>query len=69
MFNNHGDRLLNSRILRKLGYNEYEKAILKDFHHCNRHYVTINMSAHIDSISLRLCTNLFRESTKHVQFY
>ena len=69
MFNNHGDRSLNSRILRKLGYGEYEKAIAKDFHHYKRHYVLINMSAHIDSLTLRLCTNLFGETTPHVQFY
>lgn len=69
MFNNHGDRCLNQRILRKLGYSEYDKAISKDFHYCSRHYVVVNLSAQIESIDLRLCTNMFNECTPYVEFY
>lgn len=69
MFNNHGDRDLNQRILRKLGYSEYHNAIAQDFHLYNRHYVVINMSAHVESLNLRICTNLFQESLPYVTFY
>lgn len=69
MFNNHGDRDLNQRILRKVGYSEYYKEISKDFHQQNRHYVIINMSADIENLSLRLCTNIFHELTPYVEFY
>ena len=69
IFNNHGDRDLNQRILRKLGYSEYFKAINDDFHHNNRHYVIINMSAEIESVSMRLCTNVFNESLPFIMFY
>jgi len=69
MFNNHGDRELNQRILRKLGYSEYYKAISKDFHTSNRHYVVVNMSADVEHTNLRLCTNLFNELSPFVVFY
>lgn len=69
MFNNHGDRDLNHRILRKLGYTEYYKTIAKDFYLSNRHYVIINMSAYIEQVNLRLCTNIFNESLPYIEFY
>ena len=69
MFNNHGDRDLNQRILRKLGYSEYYKSIAKDFHSCSRHYVVVNMCANIVNLNLRLCSNLFFESSPYVEFY
>ena len=69
LFANHGDRDLNQRILRKLGYIEYYKQIAYDFHNNNRHYVVVNMSPHIFNINLRLCTNLFGERSPFVEFY
>ena len=69
MFANHGDRDLNQRILRKLGYNEYYKAIANDFLKNNRHYAVINMSPFLTNNNLRLCTNLFCELSPFVEFY
>ena len=65
MFNNHGDRQMNRRILQKLGYNDYYESISKDFFK-SRHYVVINLSANIELQALRVCTNLFG---KYIQFY
>ena len=69
MFDNHGNRKTNKRILETLGYEEYSRQILNDFQTNTRHYVTINLSAEIPSNSLRVCTNLFREKYPHVLFY
>lgn len=66
---NHGDRELNRRILRKLGYSEYYNNINKDFHNNCHHYVCVNMSASVPNSLMRVCTNLFRESSKYVEFY
>ena len=69
MFNNFGDRDLNKRILRKLGYSQYAKAIEHDFSYFKRHYVVLNLSALLESTDLRLATNLFGENTPYVEFY
>jgi len=66
---NHGDRELNQRILRKLGYSEYSKAISRDFSLCNIRYVVINLSAELETNQLRLSTNLFSENNRYVEFY
>ena len=69
LFDNHGNRGVNSRILCSLGYSEYSKIIQEDFRLKKRHYVLINLSAEILSIDLRLCTNLFSEDSKYIHFY
>ena len=69
LFDNHGNRGVNSRILQALGYNEYSKRIQEDFKNLKRHYVLVNMSAEIPSLNLRVCTNLFQESSKYILFY
>ena len=69
MFNNHGDRDLNKRILDKIGYKEFSKRILADFHANNRHYVLIDLSADVSCNDLRVSTNLFGETIPHVVFY
>ena len=69
LFNNHGDRDLNKRILDKIGYKEYARRILADFHDDNRHYVLINLSADVNCNALRVSTNLFNEKIPHVLFY
>ena len=63
MMKNHGDRELNQRILRKLGYSEYAKSISRDFSVSNIRYVVINLSAELESNQLRLSTNLFSENS------
>lgn len=69
LFANHGDTTMNTRVLRRLGYGEHEKAINRDFHVSSRHYVVVNMSANLESSELRVATNLFAEKTRHVLFY
>ena len=68
LFNNHGDRKLNTRILQKLGYNEHVKAVEFDFKEHQRHYCLINKSAELNNL-LRVCTNLFCERGKYIEFY
>ena len=69
MFDNHGNRKMNKRILQTLGYEEYSRQILSDFTQNHRHYVVINLSASIPSNELRVCTNLFGEKFENVLFY
>ena len=68
MFANHGDREMNQRILKKLGYREFYQRIAKDFKENPRHYVVINLSADVDC-DLRVCTNIFCEKTRYAEFY
>ena len=69
IFDNHGNRKMNKRILETLGYEEFSRRILADFLLNYRHYVLINLSANIASNDLRVCTNLFGEKYKNVIFY
>ena len=69
LFDNHGNRKTNKRILETLGYEEYSRRILADFSQMNRHYVLINLSASIQSNDLRVCTNLFAEKYENAIFY
>ena len=69
LFDNHGNRKTNKRILETLGYEEYSRRILTDFALHTRHYVVINLSAAIASNDLRVCTNLFGEQYQHALFY
>ena len=69
MFDNHGNRKMNKRILQTLGYEDYSRQILYDYQQNTRHYVLINLSAEIPSNNLRVCTNLFGENCDFVLFY
>ena len=60
---------MNKRILDKIGYKEYARRILTDFHENNRHYVLINLSSDLTCNDLRVSTNLFHENIPHVVFY
>ena len=68
MFPNHGDRQMNRRVLEKLGYQEFYPDIDKDFLMKPRHYVLLNLSADIP-FKLRVCSNLFCENTRYIEFY
>lgn len=68
MFPNHGDRLMNRRVLEKLGYHSLYKDIDKDFLTKPRHYVMLNLSAEVP-FRLRVCTNIFKENTRFIEFY
>ena len=68
MFPNHGDRLMNRRVLEKLGYHALYKDIDKDFLTKPRHYVVLNLSAETP-FRLRVCTNMFHENTRYIEFY
>ena len=68
LYDNHGNRKTNKRILETLGYEEFSKAILSDFQALPRHYVVINLSAEIPN-DLRVCSNLFKEKYDNVLFY
>lgn len=68
IFDNHGNRKMNKRILETLGYEEFSRHILNDFRLNSRHYVVINLSAEIEN-DLRVCTNLFHEKYENVLFY
>ena len=68
MFPNHGDRKMNQRMLVKLGYQEFYSDIDKDFLTKPRHYVLLNLSADIP-LKLRVCTNIFPENTRFIEFY
>ena len=68
MFPNHGDRRMNQRVLEKLGYQEFYLDIDKDFLTIPRHYVVLNLSAEIP-FKLRVCTNMFHENTRYIEFY
>lgn len=67
IFNNHGDRNLNRRILERLGYKEYYDKLKQDFI-VGYHYVLLNLSASVP-ISQRVATNLFHEKLPYVEFY
>ena len=68
MFPNHGDRMMNRRVLEKLGYHSFYNDIDEDFLNIPRHYVLLNLSAEIP-FQLRVCTNLFHENTRYIEFY
>ena len=68
MFPNHGDRLMNRRVLEKLGYHALYQDIDKDFLTKPRHYVVLNLCAETP-FRLRVCTNMFHENTRFIEFY
>ena len=68
MFPNHGDRRMNRRVLEKLGYDEHYTDINKDFLLKPRHYVVLNLSPDVP-FKLRVCTNMFHENTRYIEFY
>lgn len=68
MFPNHGDRGMNRRVLEKIGYQEFYADIDQDFLTKPRHYVLLNLSADVP-FKLRVCTNLFHENTRFIEFY
>ena len=68
MLSNHGDRRMNKRVLEKLGYQEFYADIDKDFLVIPRHYVILNLTADIP-FKLRVCTKIFHENTKYIEFY
>ena len=68
MFPNHGDRRMNKRVLERLGYQEFYTEIDKDFLLKPHHYVLLNLSAKVP-FKLRVCTNIFHENTRYIEFY
>ena len=68
IFPNHGDRLMNRRVLEKLGYHALYQDIDKDFLTKPRHYVLLNLCAETP-FRLRVCTNMFHENTRFIEFY
>ena len=52
----------------KLGFQEFYADIDKDFLVIPRHYVILNLTADIP-FKLRVCTKIFHENTKYIEFY
>ena len=59
---------MNRRVLEKLGYHALYREIDNDFLRKPRHYVLLNLSAEIPFL-LRVCTNMFHENTRYIEFY
>lgn len=68
LFANHGDKDLNTRIMRKLGYiKAYKQA---NCVWCKPHgYVVINCAARLPHEHMRVSSNLFCEHHKYVEFF